>query len=150
MSAVKDTLHDQVYDVVVHMCSVLGVCIAATCMAGAMCSLNIEPKEAETRLNKVFCAGKQHEPGPDEAFARKLQQQLDMEDDYPQHDREQGAAAAPREATAPHRTPATHVAQDLAQSLFAFDRPQEDEGGRGRGRGRGRGGRRGGRGRGRR
>lgn len=96
----------------------------------------------------LLCADNQYEPGSDEAFARQLQQQLDMEDDYPQQYRDQGAAAAPREAAAPHRTPATHVAQDLAHSLFAFDRPQEDEGDRGRGRGRG--GRRGGRGRGRR
>ncbi|KAL3148086.1 hypothetical protein ABBQ38_014371 [Trebouxia sp. C0009 RCD-2024] len=90
----------------------------------------------------------QYEPGSDEAFARQLQQQLDMEDGYAQHHRDQDAGAA-REGGAPHRTPATHVAQDLAHSLFAFDRPQEDEGGRGRGRGRGRGDRRGGRGRGR-
>lgn len=87
-------------------------------------------------------ADNQPEPASDEAFARQLQQQLDMEDDYLQPYHDQGTAAAPREAAAPHRTPATHVAQDLAQSLFAFDRPQEDVGNRGRGRG----GRRGGRG----
>lgn len=93
----------------------------------------------------------QHEPSSDEAFARQLQQQLDMEDDYAhvQQYQDQDASAA-RGSGVPHKTPATHVAQDLAQSLFAFDKPQDDEGGRGRGRGRGRGGRRGGSGRGRR
>lgn len=85
----------------------------------------------------MLCADNQYEPGSDEAFARQLQQQLDMEDDYPQHHPAQDAAAAPREGAAAHRTPATGVAQDLAQSLFAFDRPQESEGFRGRGRGRG-------------
>ena len=97
----------------------------------------------------MLCAEPLYEPGSDEAFARQLQQQLDMEDDYMQHHHDQHPCAA-GEGAAPHRTPATHVAQDLAQSLFAFDRPEEDEGGRGRGRGRGQGGRRGGRGRGRR
>lgn len=113
--------------------------------------MNVLPERgAIGRKIYLLCAEDQYEPGSDEAFARQLQQQLDMEDDYPQqyHVVDQDAAAAPREAAAPHRTPATHVAQDLAQSLFAFDRLQEDEGGRGRGRGRG--GRRGGRGRGRR
>ena len=85
---------------------------------------------------------------PDEAFAKQLQQQLDMEDGYYQHHQE--AAAAPAQPAAPYRTPATSVAQDLAHSLFAFDRQQEDEGDHRRGRGRGRGGRRGDRGRGRR
>lgn len=86
----------------------------------------------------MLCADHQYEPDSDEAFARQLQQQLDMEDDYPQHHHHaQDTAAAPREAAAAHRTPATGVAQDLAQSLFAFERPQESEGVRGRGRGRG-------------
>ena len=85
----------------------------------------------------MSCADNQYEPGSDEAFAWQLQQQLDMEDDYPQHHHAQTAATAPREAAAAYRTPATGVAQDLARSLFAFDRPQESEGVRGRGRGRG-------------
>lgn len=111
--------------------------------------MSVVPVRGAERSRMVLpCAENQYEPGSDEAFARQLQQQLDMEDDYPRHHHNRDNAAAPREAAASHSTPATHVAQDLAQSLFAFDRPQEVEGGRGRGRGRG--GRRGGRGHGRR
>ncbi|KAL0052226.1 hypothetical protein WJX82_010182 [Trebouxia sp. C0006] len=102
-----------------------------------------KPKPA---MPAVHPLGHQSQLDQDEALARQLQQQLDVEEAYPQYSQEATQPAS--QPSAPNRTPATAVAHDLAQSLFAFDRPQEEE--RGYGRGRGRGGRRGSRGRGRR
>ena len=98
------------------------------------------------KLHVSLPVGHQSQLDQDEALARQLQQQLDVEEAYPQYSQE--ATQAPSQPSAPNRTPATAVAHDLAQSLFAFDRPQEEE--RGYGRGRDRVGRRGSRGRGRR
>lgn len=97
-----------------------------------------------TKLHILLPVGHQSQLDQDEALARQLQQQLDVEEAYPHYSQE--ATQASSQPSAPNRTPATAVAHDLAQSLFAFDRPQEEE--RGNGRGRGRGGRRGSRGRG--
>ncbi|DBA71488.1 TPA: hypothetical protein ACH3X2_011280 [Trebouxia sp. C0005] len=113
--------------------------------------MTLDEYEAMQRKHKavmptVHPLGHQSQLDQDEALARQLQQQLDVEEAYPRYSQE--ATQAPSQPSAPNRTPATAVADDLAQSLFAFDRPQEEE--RGYGRGRGRGGRRGSRGRGRR
>ena len=98
-------------------------------------------------LRILLCAGPHSQLDQDEALAWQLQQQLDTEDDNLRYHGE--AAAAPSQTAAPNRTSGTAVAHDLAASLFAFSRPQEEEGGYGKPRGRGRGGWRGSRGRGR-
>ncbi|KAL0034734.1 hypothetical protein WJX77_004661 [Trebouxia sp. C0004] len=95
----------------------------------------------------VHPVGHQSQLDQDEALARQLQQQLDVEEAHSQYSQE--STQVPGQPSAPNKTPATAVAHDLAQSLFAFDRPQEEEWGYGRGRSRSRGGRRSSRGHGR-
>ena len=95
----------------------------------------------------LWLSGPQSQVDQDEALARQLHQQLNVEsgyahrpqDDYAYHHQEPDAV--PNQASVTSRTPASIVAQDLAHSLFAFDRREEEGHGRGKGRGGGRGGR---------